>query len=52
MKSQPNTLGFFGQAIKLPFNLFADDQDRVLARLDEMHKDLPETLPEKRLFKH
>jgi hypothetical protein len=52
MKSQPTPLGFLGQAIKLPFNLFADDEDRVLARLDELHKELPETLPEKRFFRH
>ena len=52
MKPQQSALGFFGQAMKLPFNIFADEEDRVLARLDELHKDLPETLPEKRFFKH
>jgi len=52
MKSQPSTLGFFGQAIKLPFNIFADEEDRVLTRLEELHKSLPDQLPEKRFFKH
>lgn len=52
MKSQFSTLGMLGQAVKLPFNIFADDEDRVLARLEEMHRDLPSTLPEKRFFKH
>jgi len=52
MKAQPTTLGRFGYAVKLPFNIFADDEDRVLTRLDEMHKTMPETLPAKRFFKH
>lgn len=42
----------FGHAFKLPFNIFADDEDRVLARLDELHKSVPASLPEKRFFKH
>ena len=52
MKSHQTTFGFLGQAVKLPFNIFADEEDRVLARLDELHQSLPETLPEKRFFKH
>lgn len=52
MKMQPTTLGRFGSAMKLPLNIFADDEDRVLTRLDEMHKTMPETLPEKRFFRH
>jgi hypothetical protein len=52
MKSQNATLGFFGRTMKLPFNIFADEVDRVLARLDDMHKSLPDALPEKRFFKH
>lgn len=52
MKPNTTALGLLGQAVRLPFNIFADDEDRVLARLDDMHKDLPETLPEKRFFKH
>lgn len=52
MKSHQSMFGYLGQAVKLPFNIFADVEDRVLARLDEMHRDLPKTLPEKRFFKH
>lgn len=52
MKSHHSTLGFLGQAVKLPFNIFADEEDRVLARLDEMQRSQPDTLPEKRFFKH
>ena len=52
MKSQPTTFGFLGQAVKLPFNIFADEEDRVLARLEDLHKSLPDQLPEKRFFKH
>lgn len=52
MKSHQSMFGYLGQAVKLPFNLFADEEDRVLARLDEMHRDLPAALPEKRFFKH
>lgn len=52
MKAQSTALGRLGAAVKLPFNIFADDEDRVLTRLDEMHKSMPETLPEKRFFKH
>lgn len=52
MKIQPTAFDRIGQAVKLPFNLFADDEDRVLARLDEMLEATPKTLPEKRFFKH
>ena len=52
MKMQPTTLGRFGSAMKLPFNIFADEEDRVLTRLEELHKSLPDQLPEKRFFKH
>ncbi len=52
MRVQSTTLGRLGNAVKLPFNIFADEEDRVLMRLDEMHKTMPETLPEKRFFKH
>ena len=52
MKTQSNTLGWFGQAVRIPFNIFADVEDRVLTRLDEMHRSLPDTLPEKRFSKH
>lgn len=52
MKQTPTTLNRIGQALKLPFNLFADEPDHVLERLEEMHKSMPSTLPEKRFFKH
>ncbi|MCB1405425.1 MAG: hypothetical protein KDK01_03980 [Rhodobacteraceae bacterium] len=52
MKAQPSTLGRLGNAVKLPFNIFADEEDRVLMRLDEMQRSMPEALPEKRFFKH
>jgi len=52
MKAQPTTLGRLGNAVKLPFNIFADEEDRVMMRLDDMHKTMPVTLPEKRFFKH
>lgn len=52
MKAQSSAFGRFSSAVKLPFNIFADEEDRVLMRLEEMHKSMPETLPEKRFFKH
>jgi hypothetical protein len=52
MKTQPSALDRLGYAVKLPFNIFADDEDRVLERLDTMHRTMPDTLPEKRFFKH
>ncbi|MCA0203732.1 hypothetical protein [Pararhodobacter sp.] len=45
-------LDLLGQAVKLPLNLFADDEKKVYDRLDELHRHLPDTLPEKRFFKH
>lgn len=51
MRSQPTPMGRLGRAVKLPFNIFADDEDRVLERLDEMQMQVPNTLPEKRFFK-
>lgn len=52
MRVQSSTFGRISNAVKLPFNIFADEEDRVLARLDEMHKMMPDRLPEKRFFKH
>jgi len=52
MSAQPSTLGRIGNAVKLPFNIFADAEDRVLSRLEDLHKSVPATLPEKRFFKH
>ncbi|WP_417587273.1 hypothetical protein [Pararhodobacter oceanensis] len=52
MTAQPSTLDRIGNAMRLPFNLFADDNDRMLERLDDMHKTVPTTLPKNRLFKH
>jgi hypothetical protein len=45
-------LDLLGQAVKLPLNLFSDDEKRVYDRLDDLHRHLPDTLPEKRFFKH
>lgn len=42
----------FGQAVKFPLNLFAEDESKVNERLAELHRQLPSTLPEKRFFKH
>lgn len=44
--------GLLSQALSLPMNLFADDESRVLARLDDLHRNLPATLPQKRFFRH
>ncbi|MEZ5750953.1 MAG: hypothetical protein R3D60_02940 [Paracoccaceae bacterium] len=53
MKTQANSFALLGQSFKLPFNIFADDdEDRVLARLDELHEMMPRDLPQKRFFKH
>lgn len=52
MRTQPTTLGRLGNAVKLPFNIFADTEDRVMMRLDEMHKTMPSSLPDKRFFKN
>lgn len=51
MRTQPSIANRVGRAVKLPFNIFADDEDRVLQRLDEMQMTTPNTLPEKRFFK-
>jgi len=52
MYVQPTTLDRIGRAVKLPFSLFADEKDHVVKRLEEMHIHMPETLPQKRFFKH
>ena len=52
MRTTQSTLSAFGHSIKLPFNIFADDEDRVLARLDDLHKSVPTHLPKKVFFKH
>ncbi len=52
MKTPLSALEFIGQAVKLPFHLFADDEKRVMERFDDLHKQLPDTLPAKRFFKH
>lgn len=53
MKSIPDSLKL-PQSGKFPFNLFATTQepDRFTERLEELHKSVPNTLPEKRFFKH
>lgn len=52
MRPQPSTFDRIGQALRLPFNLFADDSDHMLDRLEAMHRSMPGTLPQKRFFKH
>ena len=52
MRAQQTPLGRLGDAVKMPFNIFADEEDKVMMRLDEMHKSVPDQLPEKRFFKH
>ncbi|MCB1389895.1 MAG: hypothetical protein KDK12_12265 [Rhodobacteraceae bacterium] len=52
MSIQQAALELLGQAVKLPLNLFVDDEKKVYDRLDELHSHLPDTLPEKRFFKH
>jgi len=53
MKSMPDSLAKLGQTGKFPFNLFATQEpDRFSERLEELHKSVPNTLPEKRFFKH
>lgn len=53
MKSMPDALNRLGQTGKFPFNLFATHEpDRFTERLEELHKSVPNTLPEKRFFKH
>tara|TARA_R110002124_G_scaffold95963_2_gene240253 strand:- start:4313 stop:4504 length:192 start_codon:yes stop_codon:yes gene_type:complete len=52
MRAQRTPLGRLGDAVKLPFNIFADEEDKVLMRLDEMHKSVPDQLPAKGFFRH
>lgn len=52
MTVQPSAFDRLSNAIKLPFNIFADDKDRVMQRLDEMHNSMPDTLPKLRFFRH
>ena len=52
MRAQRTPLGRLGDAVKLPFNIFADEEDKVLMRLDEMHKSVPDQLPVKGFFRH
>ena len=49
---QKVALDLFGHAVKFPLNLFAEEETRVNERLDELHRQLPSTLPEKRFFRH
>lgn len=51
MRTQQSIVGKVGRAVKLPFNIFAEEEDRVLQRLEEMQMNTPNTLPEKRFFK-
>lgn len=52
MKTMPETIGKLISAGKFPFALFASDDSRINERLDELHRSVPSTLPEKRFFKH
>lgn len=52
MSLQQTALDLIGQAVKLPMNLFADESRKLNERFDALHRDLPDTLPEKRFFKH
>ena len=52
MTFQDAAKGLIEQAVKLPLHLFADDERKVLERYDSLHRHLPDTLPEKRFFKH
>jgi len=53
MRSMPEALNKLGQNGKFPFNLFATHEpDRFTERLEDLHKSVPNTLPEKRFFKH
>lgn len=52
MKTPTSALDRLGYAVKLPFSIFAEDEDRMIERLDAMHRSMPATLPEKRFFKH
>lgn len=55
MKSMPEALNKLAASGKFPFNLFAtppSEPDRFTERLEELHKTVPNTLPEKRFFRH
>lgn len=52
MSFQKAALELLEHAVKLPLNFFADDEKKVLERYDSLHRHLPDTLPEKRFFKH
>lgn len=55
MRTMPEAINRLTSSGKFPFNLFAaqePDDERFNERLEELHKSLPSTLPEKRFFKH
>ncbi|MFN4099449.1 MAG: hypothetical protein ACK4GT_06700 [Pararhodobacter sp.] len=52
MTFQKAALDLLSHAMKYPLNLFADDDVRVLDRLDALHRQLPDALPQKRFFRH
>ncbi|MCA2013183.1 hypothetical protein [Pararhodobacter sp. CCB-MM2] len=52
MTFQKAAMDLLENAVKLPLHLFADDEKKVLERYDSLHQHLPDTLPEKRFFKH
>jgi len=53
MRTMPEALQRMGQNGKFPFNLFATPEpDRFTERLEDLYKSVPNTLPEKRFFKH
>lgn len=37
---------------KLPLSVFVTNDDKMLARLDDLHKSVPSELPAKRLFRN
>lgn len=45
-------LDLLGQAVRLPLNFFSEPSNKVYDRFDALHRDLPDQLPEKRLFRH
>lgn len=51
MKAQDIAVGLWSQATKLTL-LFTEEETRVLERLDELHRNLPATLPKTPLFRH
>lgn len=48
----PETLGKLISSGKFPFALFSGDDNRINARLEELHRSVPCALPEKRFFRH